>query len=212
MRSTPITSLRSTTPAASCCSRAVGPWAWGSCFARPLDDRVRAGGRPRTGSADGECPRPRTARCPEAMWGRESRARSLDDRRRRPDRAFGHPAHQPRAAPRPVRPRTAGESAAGAGHDEPVVRTVLPADRCELEDVSARRAVWHGVRHGRQIGLLALAAGVATHAVPFLAVMSLPLLFAAGMCLMDTLDGAFVTPPTGGRPRALYARSTTTSP
>ncbi len=44
-----------------------------------------------------------------------------------------------------------------------------------------------------EIGLLALAAGVATHAVPFLAVMSLPLLFAAGMCLMDTLDGAFMT-------------------
>ena len=45
-----------------------------------------------------------------------------------------------------------------------------------------------------EVGLLALAAGVATHHVPFLAVMSLPILFAAGMSLMDTIDGAFMTP------------------
>jgi len=44
-----------------------------------------------------------------------------------------------------------------------------------------------------EVGLLALAAGVASHAVPFLAILSLPILFAAGMCLMDTLDGAFMT-------------------
>jgi nickel/cobalt transporter (NiCoT) family protein len=44
-----------------------------------------------------------------------------------------------------------------------------------------------------EIALLALAAGVATHAVPFLAIVSLPLLFAAGMSLMDTLDGAFMS-------------------
>jgi nickel/cobalt transporter (NiCoT) family protein len=44
-----------------------------------------------------------------------------------------------------------------------------------------------------EIGLLALAAGVATHHVPFLAVISLPLIFAAGMSLMDTADGAFMS-------------------
>jgi high-affinity nickel-transport protein len=44
-----------------------------------------------------------------------------------------------------------------------------------------------------EIALLALAAGVATHQVPFLAVVSLPLLFAAGMSLMDTIDGAFMS-------------------
>jgi high-affinity nickel-transport protein len=44
-----------------------------------------------------------------------------------------------------------------------------------------------------EIGLLAIAAGVATHHVPFLAVISLPLLFAAGMSLMDTADGAFMS-------------------
>ena len=44
-----------------------------------------------------------------------------------------------------------------------------------------------------EIGLFALAAGVATHHVPFLAVISLPLIFAAGMSLMDTADGAFMS-------------------
>jgi high-affinity nickel-transport protein len=44
-----------------------------------------------------------------------------------------------------------------------------------------------------EVGLLAVAAGVATHHVPVLAVLSLPLLFAAGMSLMDTADGAFMS-------------------
>ena len=44
-----------------------------------------------------------------------------------------------------------------------------------------------------EIGLLAVAAGVATHDVPFLAIISLPLIFAAGMSLMDTADGAFMS-------------------
>ncbi|MEP6811694.1 MAG: HoxN/HupN/NixA family nickel/cobalt transporter [Actinomycetota bacterium] len=48
-----------------------------------------------------------------------------------------------------------------------------------------------------EIGLLALAAGVATHHLPFLAVISLPLLFAAGMSLMDTADGAFMSQAYG---------------
>jgi nickel/cobalt transporter (NiCoT) family protein len=44
-----------------------------------------------------------------------------------------------------------------------------------------------------EVGLLAISAGVATNHVPFLAVLSLPLLFAAGMSLMDTADGAFMS-------------------
>jgi high-affinity nickel-transport protein len=44
-----------------------------------------------------------------------------------------------------------------------------------------------------EVALLALAAGVAGHAVPLPAVISLPLLFAAGMSLMDTIDGAFMS-------------------
>jgi high-affinity nickel-transport protein len=48
-----------------------------------------------------------------------------------------------------------------------------------------------------EVGLLALAAGVASHAVPFVAVLSLPILFAAGMSLMDTADGAFMSQAYG---------------
>ena len=48
-----------------------------------------------------------------------------------------------------------------------------------------------------EIGLLAMAAGVATGDVPFLAVISLPLVFAGGMSLMDTLDGAFMSQAYG---------------
>ncbi|MFL5914804.1 MAG: HoxN/HupN/NixA family nickel/cobalt transporter [Gaiellaceae bacterium] len=48
-----------------------------------------------------------------------------------------------------------------------------------------------------EIALLAVAAGVATHHVPFLAVNSLPLIFAAGMSLMDTADGAFMSQAYG---------------
>ena len=48
-----------------------------------------------------------------------------------------------------------------------------------------------------EIGLLAIAAGVATHSVPLLAIVSLPLIFAAGMTLMDTADGAFMSQAYG---------------
>jgi high-affinity nickel-transport protein len=48
-----------------------------------------------------------------------------------------------------------------------------------------------------EVGLLAISAGVATKHVPFLAVLSLPILFAAGMSLMDTADGAFMSQAYG---------------
>jgi high-affinity nickel-transport protein len=44
-----------------------------------------------------------------------------------------------------------------------------------------------------EVGLLALAAGAGANHLPPLAVLSLPLLFAAGMALMDTIDGAFMS-------------------
>jgi high-affinity nickel-transport protein len=66
-----------------------------------------------------------------------------------------------------------------------------------------------------EVGVLALAAGVATHHVPFLAVISLPILFAAGMCLMDTFDGAFMSQAYGwafSNPvRRIYYNITVTS-
>jgi high-affinity nickel-transport protein len=48
-----------------------------------------------------------------------------------------------------------------------------------------------------EVGLLAIAAGVATHHVPVVAVLSLPVIFAAGMSLMDTADGAFMSQAYG---------------
>ncbi|AZN41827.1 HoxN/HupN/NixA family nickel/cobalt transporter [Paenibacillus albus] len=44
-----------------------------------------------------------------------------------------------------------------------------------------------------EVGLLALSAGAAKSAVPLFGIIALPLLFAAGMSLLDTADGMFMT-------------------
>jgi nickel/cobalt transporter (NiCoT) family protein len=44
-----------------------------------------------------------------------------------------------------------------------------------------------------EVALLAISAGAAAQGLPFTAVISLPLIFAAGMSLMDTMDGAFMS-------------------
>ncbi|HZR95093.1 MAG TPA: HoxN/HupN/NixA family nickel/cobalt transporter [Gaiellaceae bacterium] len=66
-----------------------------------------------------------------------------------------------------------------------------------------------------EVALLAVAAGVATHQVPFLAVLALPILFAAGMSLMDTVDGAFMSRAYGwafsSPVRKVYYNMTVTS-
>jgi high-affinity nickel-transport protein len=43
-----------------------------------------------------------------------------------------------------------------------------------------------------EVALLGVSAGAAARGLPFLAIVSLPLIFAAGMSLMDTTDGAFM--------------------
>ena len=43
-----------------------------------------------------------------------------------------------------------------------------------------------------EVGLLILAGGAAAFNLPFYAIVVLPILFAAGMCLMDTTDGVFM--------------------
>jgi len=43
-----------------------------------------------------------------------------------------------------------------------------------------------------EVGLLVLAGGAAAFNLPFYAILVLPVLFAAGMCLMDTIDGVFM--------------------
>jgi nickel/cobalt transporter (NiCoT) family protein len=69
------------------------------------------------------------------------------------------------------------------------------------------RKPWHiypiGVLFGlgfdtaTEIGLLVLAAGAAAFNLPFYAILVLPILFAAGMCLMDTADGVFMNAAYG---------------
>ncbi|MGH2469419.1 MAG: HoxN/HupN/NixA family nickel/cobalt transporter, partial [Chloroflexota bacterium] len=44
-----------------------------------------------------------------------------------------------------------------------------------------------------EVALLAISAGAASQGLPFLPIVSLPLIFAAGMTLMDTTDGAFMS-------------------
>jgi high-affinity nickel-transport protein len=44
-----------------------------------------------------------------------------------------------------------------------------------------------------EIALLAISAGAAQSAIPFTGILALPLLFAAGMSLLDTADGIFMT-------------------
>ena len=65
------------------------------------------------------------------------------------------------------------------------------------------RKPWHiypvGVLFGlgfdtaTEVGLLVLAGGAAAFDLPFYAILVLPVLFAAGMCLMDTVDGVLMT-------------------
>jgi high-affinity nickel-transport protein len=43
-----------------------------------------------------------------------------------------------------------------------------------------------------EVAILAISAGAAAKGLPFVAVIALPLIFAAGMSLMDTADGAFM--------------------
>ena len=48
-----------------------------------------------------------------------------------------------------------------------------------------------------EVGLLVLAGGAAVFELPFYAILVLPILFAAGMCLMDTTDGVFMNAAYG---------------
>jgi len=69
------------------------------------------------------------------------------------------------------------------------------------------RKPWHiypiGVLFGlgfdtaTEVGLLVLAGGAAAFNLPFYAILALPILFAAGMCLMDSTDGVFMNAAYG---------------
>ncbi|MEV6598789.1 HoxN/HupN/NixA family nickel/cobalt transporter [Actinoplanes sp. NPDC051346] len=48
-----------------------------------------------------------------------------------------------------------------------------------------------------EVGLLVLAGGAAAFSLPATSILVLPILFAAGMCLMDTIDGVFMNAAYG---------------
>jgi high-affinity nickel-transport protein len=89
----------------------------------------------------------------------------------------------------------------------------------------AVRKPWHmypiGVLFGlgfdtaTEIGLLVLAGGAAAFSLPWYAILTLPILFAAGMSLLDTLDGVFMNVAYGwafAKPvRKVYYNITVTS-
>jgi len=66
-----------------------------------------------------------------------------------------------------------------------------------------------------EIGLLVLAGGAAAFSLPWYAILTLPILFAAGMSLLDTLDGVFMNAAYGwafAKPvRKVYYNITVTS-
>ena len=69
------------------------------------------------------------------------------------------------------------------------------------------RKAWHiypvGVLFGlgfdtaTEVGLLVIAGGAAAFNLPFYTILVLPVLFAAGMCMMDTVDGVFMNAAYG---------------
>jgi high-affinity nickel-transport protein len=69
------------------------------------------------------------------------------------------------------------------------------------------RKAWHiypigllfglGFDTATEVGLLVLAGGAAAFNLPFYSILVLPILFAAGMCLADTVDGVFMNAAYG---------------
>ena len=79
-----------------------------------------------------------------------------------------------------------------------------------MADVPAGLLFGLGFDTATEVALLVLAGGAAAGGLPLYAILCLPLLFAAGMSLFDTIDGAFMTSPTAGRSPSRCARSSTT--
>lgn len=58
--------------------------------------------------------------------------------------------------------------------------------------VSDRRVVRPGYDTATEVALLVLAGTSAAAGLPWYAILCLPVLFTAGMCLLDTIDGSFM--------------------
>jgi high-affinity nickel-transport protein len=61
-----------------------------------------------------------------------------------------------------------------------------------VEDLPGRGPVRARLRHCHRSGPLVLSGTTIASGLPFYAILSLPVLFAAGICLFDTLDGCFM--------------------
>jgi high-affinity nickel-transport protein len=86
--------------------------------------------------------------------------------------------------------------------DQPLPVMTGPMGRFFGRATRAVRKPWHmyplgclfglGFDTATEVGLLVLAGGAAASGLPFYAILCLPILFAAGMTLFDTIDGAFM--------------------
>jgi nickel/cobalt transporter (NiCoT) family protein len=88
------------------------------------------------------------------------------------------------------------------GPEQPPPTLAGPLSRVFGRATRAVRKPWHmyplgclfglGFDTATEVGLLVLAGGAAASGLPFYAILCLPILFAAGMSLFDTIDGAFM--------------------
>src|SRR3954470_23526154 len=89
-----------------------------------------------------------------------------------------------------------------ADGEQPAPVVAGPMSRVFGRATRAVRKPWHmyplgclfglGFDTATEVGLLVLAGGAAAGGLPFYAILCLPILFAAGMSLFDTIDGAFM--------------------
>ena len=141
----------------------------------------------------------------------------LSDRRTEHRHPRLHRPGLPRSAAGQVRRRGARGATEQTGTDEPVLRSPGPADRQPLEDLSRRRSSSvSGFDTATEVALLVLSGTAVASGLPFYAILSLPVLFAAGMSLLDTIDGCFMNFAYGwafARPiRKIYYNITITGP
>ena len=110
-----------------------------------------------------------------------------------PDRAGLDPQGVAGNAPGQIRRRGTGTSTRQPRPHEPI-----PAGDTPDASTPRGRCIRSGVLFGlgfdtaTEVALLVLAGSAVVGGLPFYAVLSLPILFAAGMCLFDALDGCFM--------------------
>ena len=95
-------------------------------------------------------------------------------------------------AHRPVRRRRARGPAGQARADEPLLRPLARRVDKPWKIYPIGVLFGLGFDTATEIALLVLAGTAVASGLPFYAILSMPLLFAGGMCLLDTIDGCFM--------------------